>query len=324
MVFKEYGARLMAGDRSGCPRADGGKVASVPREGDEPLPGARRLHDPPENGSRGHRVHTVEAYNRDILALSSSSSKNRKATLSLSPIDAYLGRMRTDGKSTRSIARAVSAIRSFYRFLLADRKITVNPLARNRDPEVQVAHPQGPERRRDGHALEAARRPKGGPARRGRPGAASTQPAFASRSWSPSKKSDVNLDAGYVIASGKRSKERIVPIGSYAREVIKMYLDEMKPKGPFLFPNRSGQAHDAAGRLEALRKYGVKLVARAALSPHAAPYLRNAPARRRRRPALGAAPSGARRYLDYADLYARGPEKTERDAQETPPARVAL
>ena len=45
------------------------------------------------------------------------------------------------------------------------------------------------------------------------------------------KKSDVNLDAGFVVASGKRSKERIVPIGSYAREMIKLYLKEHEADG---------------------------------------------------------------------------------------------
>ncbi len=81
------------------------------------------------------------------------------------------------------------------------------------------------------------------------------------------KKSDVNLDAGFIIALGKRSKERIVPIGSYAREVIKLYLAEMKPKGPQLFPSRRGGALTRQAVWKMLRKYGV-LLAQGPLYPH--------------------------------------------------------
>ena len=138
------------------------------------------------------------------------------------------------------------------------------------------------------------------------------------------KKSDVNLDAGFVVASGKRSKERIVPIGSYAREMIKLYLKEMKPKGPFLFPGRQGKPITRQAVWKLIRKYGLLLAAGAPLSPYAAPYLRHPPARRRRRPPLGAAAPRPRGHLHDTDLHARGPQKAERAAQEVPPARGNL
>ena len=127
------------------------------------------------------------------------------------------------------------------------------------------------------------------------------------------KKSDVNLDAGFVVASGKRSKERIVPIGSYAREMIKLYLKEMKPPGPFLFPGRQGKTHNQTGRLEAHQEVRPPARAGAPLSPYAAPHLRHPPARRGRRSPLGATAPGPRGHLHDADLHARGPQKIEGD-----------
>ena len=91
------------------------------------------------------------------------------------------------------------------------------------------------------------------------------------------KKSDVNLDAGFVVASGKRSKERIVPIGSYAREMIKLYLKEMKPPGTVSLSRTQGQAHHQTGRLEAHQEVRPPPPAGAPLSPYAAPHLRHPP-----------------------------------------------
>ena len=60
MVFKET-VRVRGRRSNSCPRADGAKGGSVPREGDEPLPGTRCLHDPPQNGTGG-----IASYHRSI------------------------------------------------------------------------------------------------------------------------------------------------------------------------------------------------------------------------------------------------------------------
>lgn len=213
----------------------------------------------------GASVHTIEAYNRDILNYLIYLEES-KSTLEAVAFDLYLGRLRADGKSARSIARAVSAIRGFYRFLLADRKIKVNPLAEVETPRFRPPIPRAlsgeemtrllklPADRKD--ALRDA---------------AILELLYATglrvSELVSLKKSDVNLDAGFIIALGKRSKERIVPIGSYAREVIKLYLAEMKPKGPQLFPSRRGGALTRQAVWKMLRKYGV-LLAQGPLYPH--------------------------------------------------------
>jgi integrase/recombinase XerD len=213
----------------------------------------------------GASVHTIEAYNRDILNYLIYLEES-KSDLEAVAFDLYLGRLRADGKSARSIARAVSAIRGFYRFLLVDRKIKVNPLAEVETPRFRPPIPRAlsgeemtrllklPADRKD--ALRDA---------------AILELLYATglrvSELVSLKKSDVNLDAGFIIALGKRSKERIVPIGSYAREVIKLYLAEMKPKGPQLFPNRRGGPLTRQAVWKMLRKYGV-LLAQGPLYPH--------------------------------------------------------
>ena len=60
---------------------------------------------------QGASLHTIEAYNRDILQLPHISRRSREKLHSSQSIpEAYLERLRTDGQTTRSIARAVSAL----------------------------------------------------------------------------------------------------------------------------------------------------------------------------------------------------------------------
>jgi len=81
------------------------------------------------------------------------------------------------------------------------------------------------------------------------------------------RKQDVNLEAGFLVASGKRSKERMVPIGSYAREVIKLYLEQQQPKGSYLFPGRKGTPMTRQTVWKLVRRYGL-LLEQGSLYPH--------------------------------------------------------
>lgn len=60
------------------------------------------------------------------------------------------------------------------------------------------------------------------------------------------KLSDLQLDVGYLIAFGKRSKQRIVPVGEEAVSALRDYLQRARPSlqkevsSPEVFLNRSG------------------------------------------------------------------------------------
>ena len=43
------------------------------------------------------------------------------------------------------------------------------------------------------------------------------------------KVQDINLEACFVRIFGKGSKERVVPIGTHAREVVDLYIDSARP-----------------------------------------------------------------------------------------------
>ena len=214
---------------------------------------------------QGASVHTVEAYNRDILHYLIFLEESQSSLESVA-MEAYLGALRTEGKSTRSIARAVSALRGFYRFLLADRVIATNPLVEIETPRFKSPIPRVLSEEEMVRLLKLPTNQK--LAVRD----ATILELFYATGLRVSelvslKRSDVDLDAGFVVASGKRSKERIVPIGSYAREMIKLYLKEMKPPGLFLFPGRKGKPITRQAVWKLIRKYGLRL-GQGPLYPH--------------------------------------------------------
>ncbi len=214
---------------------------------------------------QGASVHTIEAYNRDILDYLIFLEEESKSLESVN-FEAYLARLAATGKKTRSIVRAVSAIRSFYKFLLRDGKIRVNPLLEIETPKVK---PPIPRVLSEEEMLAILRLPAG--QKTSLRDAAILELLYATglrvSELISLKKSDINLEAGFLVASGKRSKERIVPMGTYAREVIKSYLEQIKPKGAFLFPNRKGTPMTRQAIWKLIRKYGA-LIAKQHISPH--------------------------------------------------------
>jgi integrase/recombinase XerC len=128
-----------------------------------------------------------------------------------------------------SLARKLSAIRSFYRFLVREGIAPGNP-ARG------VASPRRPKRlpealpEEEVAALVEAPRLAAPLERRDR--------AFLELLYGSGLRvseltgldlEDVDLGAGLVRVLGKRSKERIVPFGRLAAEALRRYLDEARP-----------------------------------------------------------------------------------------------
>jgi integrase/recombinase XerD len=72
---------------------------------------------------------------------------------------------------------------------------------------------------------------------------------------------DVQLEAGFVRVIGKGSKERIVPIGQYAREKIKFYFEHARGRlvkdrsSAYLFVARAGRPLTRQGFWKLLRQY---------------------------------------------------------------------
>ena len=87
--------------------------------------------------------HTLESYGRDLagLAAFAAGADRRLEDLDRKALDAFVQQQRTRGQSPRSVARAVAAVRGFYRFLVLDRRLERSPAEDLQPPPAWPALP---------------------------------------------------------------------------------------------------------------------------------------------------------------------------------------
>ena len=215
---------------------------------------------------RGSSAHTIEAYNRDILSFIKYCEEVACTEPERRHVEGFIAYLREKGKSTRSIVRSISALRGLFNYLLLDGKISASPLE---DVDTPRFRPPIPRVLTEDEMGELLTLPEG--ERMAVRDRTIIELMYATGLRVSEvvglKKGDVNLDGGFVIAMGKRSKERVVPLGSYSRDAIKAYLASEKPPGQYLFPNRKGDMITRQAIWKIIRKYGLQLH-KGHVSPH--------------------------------------------------------
>ena len=216
---------------------------------------------------RGSAARTQEAYARDVTRfVDFALGKGAKAPLDVTAklLREFVYHLKDLGLSPSSIRRNVSAVRSYFRFLVGDGIVARDPSERLDTPkrwrtlpevlsvpEIQklLASPtmDDPLYFRDRAMLELAY------------GA-----GLRVSEWIGIGVRDVVLDESLVRVFGKGSRERLVPIGRSAIGALAIYVRELRPRlvagaargvGTTLFVNARGQQLSRMGAWKILRKY---------------------------------------------------------------------
>ncbi|MCL2419165.1 MAG: tyrosine-type recombinase/integrase, partial [Conexibacteraceae bacterium] len=88
------------------------------------------------------------------------------------------------------------------------------------------------------------------------------------------KLSELDMEGGVLIAHGKGSKERVVPIGSKALETLRVYLHRARPglvglrDEPHVFLNLRGQALSRQGLYKIVQRHARAAGLDSRMSPH--------------------------------------------------------
>src|SRR5258706_8304899 len=220
--------------------------------------------------------HTLESYARDLSALTAFADESGRPpeALDRASLEEFVRRQMTRGLSPRSVARAVAAVRGFYRFLVMDRQLDRNPADDLRPPRAWPALPKF-------LSLEEVDRLIAQPdvsTVRGLRDRAMIELLYATglrvSELVGVRTVDLHLDAQYLTCIGKGSKERIVPIGEQASEWITRYQttarrEIMKGRAaPRLFLNARGGALSRVGFWKILKQHGRAAGLPRTLSPH--------------------------------------------------------
>lgn len=180
---------------------------------------------------------TVSAYQSDLAQYSEFLEKRKRALREVRRQDVrdFLNSLLSNGVDGRSVARKLSTLRHFYKYLLLDRYIEIDPTLNMDGPKQWKVLPkslakdevesvlQGPPRAKDDRLSQAL-------AVRDRTILeVSYTGALRVSEIINLKREDLKLDMGYMLVRGKGDKERIVPLGRVAQEVVRMYLRDARP-----------------------------------------------------------------------------------------------
>lgn len=182
---------------------------------------------------RGLSPRTLDAYRRDLTRLGewlATRGVERAGDATAADLDAYTYHLKDQGLAPTSIRRALSAIRTYYGFLLAEGLATTDPTERVDPPRTWRRLPDVLSREEVDRLLDA---PDPGDRLYWR------DKAMLEFTYASGVRvgelialgvRDVLLDEGFARVFGKGAKERLVPIGRPAQRALDLYLRELRPR----------------------------------------------------------------------------------------------
>ncbi|PYX79827.1 MAG: site-specific tyrosine recombinase XerD [Acidobacteria bacterium] len=230
---------------------------------------------------KGLAALTVSAYSTDIGQFAGFLQKRKRTLRSARRNDVrdFLQELFANQLDGRSVGRKLSALRHFYRYLLLDSLISHDPtlnidspkqwkvlpksLARE-EMDAMLEKPQPPFNRKLDEAIAARDR-------------AMLEVLYAGALRVSEiigvKIEDLKLDLGYVLVRGKGDKERVVPLGKSAVDVVTEYMRQARTalaagkSSPLLFLGRG------ARRLTRQRVWQMVRAASATTGRRASPHM---------------------------------------------------
>ncbi len=224
---------------------------------------------------KGLSVNTVLSYSRDVQKLFRFFRKEKIDWLKAGEEDLirFIHHQSRAGLSPRSMARVISSLKSFYRFLVLDGILKKNPAVNLSSPKTWLALPKFLTVKEVESLLSQPEEET----IRGIRDRAMLELLYATGLRASElvslKIKDLNMEDGFLLCLGKGGKERLVPIGESAVEAVRKYLDNARPKllkqsSEFLFVTQRGGAFTRQGFWKLLKGYARKAGLDLKISPH--------------------------------------------------------
>ncbi len=224
---------------------------------------------------KGRSDNTVKNYREDLEEffsfLKAKGEIKNIGEVSHLEVRVFLGELLKRGLKKSSIARKLSTLRTFFKWLKREGLIKVNPARLLSSPKYQRQLPrflteeetfklvESPEKEdplslRDRAILELL-----------------YSSGLRIGELVNLKTGDVDFSRGIVKVMGKGRKERIVPLGNMAQEALLKYLqvrDLFNPKTDHLFLNRFGDPLSPRGFQKKIKQYALKANLLKPITPH--------------------------------------------------------
>jgi len=225
---------------------------------------------------RGLSTNTLAAYSSDLQEIKGFLAANGILNwdeLTRDHISAYIQGLGVR-LSDRSKARRIAALRSFFNHLQLVGAVRQNPTARVAFPKAGLSLPKV----LSGSEVEALLRQPKEVHPLGKRDRAMIELLYATglrvSELTDLQLSQLHLETGYLVVLGKGGKERLVPLGEWAAEALKVYLEEGRKillkggSGREIFLNRRGKKLSRQGVWKIIKQHALQARIRQNISPH--------------------------------------------------------
>ncbi len=222
---------------------------------------------------RGLSNNTVAAYRSDIADFAKTCKVQDPRLVTPRIITDYFGLLTRMGRKPATLARKISSIKHFFSYLKDDAIVVENPARAYSAPRISRYHPDYLSPREIERIIKAVD-PESKEADRDR---AIIELLYGSglrlSELLNLKLADVEFEAGFLRITGKGNKQRLVPLGGYAREALTQYLERRKTIHPgrnitCIFVNRTGKRFSRVGLWKIIKR----LVLRADITKRVTPH----------------------------------------------------
>jgi integrase/recombinase XerD len=224
-------------------------------------------------------ANSVESYARDLVLLGRFAAGRHAQVDALTrhDLEDLVRDLMSEGRSPKSVARAIACYRGFYRFLVIDGRAKASPADDLHPPRAWRTLP----RYLSVDEVDALVAQPDVRTPRGLRDRALIELLYATGMRVSElvglRPADINLEASYLTCTGKGDKQRIVPIGDEAARWVREYLRDGRPallgakrKSPRVFVNArgGGPGLTRVGFWKILKGYARQAGLKTSISPH--------------------------------------------------------
>ena len=220
---------------------------------------------------------SIEAYLNDISKLEQFFTEMDKdvkpAEITYDELKQFLNWFNDTSNNARTQSRVLSGIRAFFKFLLIEGVIEDNPSSLIESPKIGLKLPEVLSIAEIDRLVEAIDLGNA----LGHRNKAIIETLYGAglrvSELTGLRLTDIHYQEGYVIVTGKGSKQRLVPIGTKAIKEIELYLQERRAMKVIhdeniLFLNRRGRKLTRVMVFTIIKDLAVKAGIRKKISPH--------------------------------------------------------
>ena len=216
---------------------------------------------------------TIQSYERDLMKYYEFLGQPELEQVKKEDIKRYLAYLKEQHLGDKTMSRNISCLRSFYKFLLMERMIQKNPIVLIAIPKIRKSLPSVLSEEEVEKLLDVpltdhySYRNK-----------AMLELMYATglrvSELVNLELNDIDFYTDTVRTLGKGSKERIIPLGDYAKEALRIYIEDHRPKmmkrtpNNYVFVNNHGNKMTRQGFFKILKKLAKEKEIKTPFSPH--------------------------------------------------------